>query len=275
MSVLRSSAKDVEAGPRELRQRGAARVQALTVGRPSELFTGSACGMCRRAGSVWEFHDALFASRNLSPVLFEEIAGGLGLGMEKFRACLNSEQSHNAIVKDSEAARLFRIDSTPSFIVNIEARLALPSFRKSSSASWANAPVKHNPQSNRDPHMNRIYLALTSLLLFVITGFAQDRSLEKIVRETYRKLEHYNAAAQLFQNEYTRKPFRSDANLSFELSDFRSGDVRDILHKRYADLVTLPTGDVVSLTRGGHSVDGGAQEATFAAAWERALCICL
>ena len=116
--------------------------------------------------------------------------------------------------------------------------------------------------------MNRICLAFTSLLLFFSTGFPQDRSLEKVVRETYRKLEQYNAAAQVFQNEYTKKAFRSEANLSFELSDFRSGDVRDILHKRYADLVTLPTGDVISLTRGGHSIDGGAQEATFTAAWE-------
>lgn len=117
--------------------------------------------------------------------------------------------------------------------------------------------------------MNRIVcLAITSLLLFVSQSFAQDRSLEKVVRETYKKLENYNAAAQVLQNEYTKKSFRADANLSFELSDFRSGDVRDILYKRYADLVTLPTGDIVSLTRGGHSLDGGPQEATFSAAWE-------
>ena len=116
--------------------------------------------------------------------------------------------------------------------------------------------------------MNRICLVLTSLLLFVGTTFAQDRSLEKVVRETYRKLENYNAAAQVFQNEYSRKPLRSDANLSFELADFRWGDVRDILYKPYAELVTQPTGEIVSLTRGGHSTDGGPQEATFAAAWE-------
>ena len=79
---------------------------------------------------------------------------------------------------------------------------------------------------------------------------------------------NYNAAAQVFQNEYTKKISRSEANLSFELSDFRSGDVRDILYKRYAELVTPATGDVVSLTRGGHSLDGGPQEATYAAAWE-------
>ena len=32
--------------------------------------------------------------------------------------------------------------------------------------------------------------------------------------------------------------------------------------------MTLPTGDIVSLTRGGHSLNGGPQEATYGAAWE-------
>lgn len=117
--------------------------------------------------------------------------------------------------------------------------------------------------------MNRIvYFAITSLLFLVTPAIAQERSREKVVRDTYRKLENYNAAAQIFHNEYTNRAFRSEANLSFELSDFRSGDVQQILDKRYAELVTPPTGEIVSLTRGGHSLDGGPQEATFAAAWE-------
>lgn len=117
--------------------------------------------------------------------------------------------------------------------------------------------------------MNRIVcLVITSLLLLAMPVWAQDRSLERVVRETYRKLENYNAAAQIFKKEYTKKSLRSDENLNFELSDFRSGDVRDILYKRYAELVTPPTGDIISLTRGGHSLDGGPQEATYAAAWE-------
>jgi protein-disulfide isomerase len=66
----------------------------------------------------WQFHDALFARRDLSPQALEQIASDLGLGLPQFRACFNSEQSRTAIVKDLEAARLFRIDSTPSFIVN-------------------------------------------------------------------------------------------------------------------------------------------------------------
>jgi hypothetical protein len=121
----------------------------------------------------------------------------------------------------------------------------------------------------------KAWLTVTSLLLLAFTidtGIAQERSntiREKVVRDTYKKLESYNAAAQIFQNEQTKKLLRSDANLKFELSDFRSGNVADILNKPYAELVTLPTGDIVSLTRGGHSLDGGPQEATFGAAWER------
>ena len=117
--------------------------------------------------------------------------------------------------------------------------------------------------------MNRLVcFAFTSLLFLVTPAIAQDRSREKVVRETYRKLETYNAAAQVFENEYSKSRIRSDANLSFELTDFRSGNVQEILNKRYADLVTMPAGEIVSLTRGGHSVDGGPQEATFAATWE-------
>jgi hypothetical protein len=120
-----------------------------------------------------------------------------------------------------------------------------------------------------------VCLVLTSLLFSALCTSAvmgqvrpSPASQEKLVRETYKKLENYNAAAQLFQNELTKKPLRSGANLSFELHDFRSGDVREILNQRYAELVTLATGEVISLTRGGHSLDGGPQEATFAAAWE-------
>ena len=81
----------------------------------------------------WEFHDALFALRSLSPAVFEQIAGDLGLGVAKFRACLGSEQSRSAIVKDIETARLFHIESTPSFIVNgklIKGALSFAEFQK-------------------------------------------------------------------------------------------------------------------------------------------------
>ena len=81
----------------------------------------------------WQFHDALFSAQDLSPPALERIASDLGLASERFKRCLNSEQSRAAIVKDLEAAKLFRIDSTPSFIVNgklIKGALSFADFRK-------------------------------------------------------------------------------------------------------------------------------------------------
>src|SRR4051794_22859518 len=105
-----------------------------------------------------------------------------------------------------------------------------------------------------------VCLVFTLLVCLVGPVLAQDptgATPEKIVRETYRKLEIYNAAAQIFENERTRKPFRSEASLKFELGDFHAGDMQEIQNKPYAELVTLPSGEVVSLVRGGHSQDGG------------------
>jgi hypothetical protein len=116
-----------------------------------------------------------------------------------------------------------------------------------------------------------VCLVFTLLVCLVGSVFAQERAgsaREKIVRETYHKLETYNAAAQIFENERTRKPFRSQASLKFELGDFRFGNIQDIINKPYAELVSLPSGDVVSLGRGGHSEDGGPEQATFGATWE-------
>jgi len=66
----------------------------------------------------WQFHDAVFAAGNLSPPVLEQIASELGLGLPKFQECVASARSRAAVVKDIEAARLLRIDSTPSFVVN-------------------------------------------------------------------------------------------------------------------------------------------------------------
>jgi predicted DsbA family dithiol-disulfide isomerase len=81
----------------------------------------------------WQFHDAVFAAGNLSPPVFEQIASDLGLGLPKFQECVASERSRAAIVKDIETARLLRLDSTPSFVVNgkvIKGALGFADFQK-------------------------------------------------------------------------------------------------------------------------------------------------
>ena len=80
----------------------------------------------------WQFHDALFATRSLSAGVFDEIASRLGLGREKFQSCLASERPRAAIVKDIETARRYRIDSTPSFLINgrlVKGALSFTDFR--------------------------------------------------------------------------------------------------------------------------------------------------
>jgi protein-disulfide isomerase len=81
----------------------------------------------------WQFHDAVFAAGHLSPPVFEQIASDLGLGLPKFQECVASERSRAAVVKDIEAARRLRIESTPSFVVNgkvIKGALSFADFQR-------------------------------------------------------------------------------------------------------------------------------------------------
>lgn len=81
----------------------------------------------------WQFHDVLFNAGNLSPPVFEQIASDLGLGLPKFQECIASERSRAAVVKDIEAARLLRIESTPSFVVNgkvVKGALSFAEFQR-------------------------------------------------------------------------------------------------------------------------------------------------
>ena len=115
--------------------------------------------------------------------------------------------------------------------------------------------------------MKRLHWIFICVAIYGVNAMATQP--EKLIRDTYAKLEVYNAAAQVLENEITRKALRPDTSLRFELGDFRSGSIKEILNQPYAQLITLPSGDVISLTRGTHALDDGAEEATFAAAWER------
>jgi hypothetical protein len=92
---------------------------------------------------------------------------------------------------------------------------------------------------------------------------------EQVIRETYAKLERYNVAAQEFRADSLRTAIGAEANIKFELSGFRFGTIESILHKPYSSLVTMPSGEVVSLTHSSHRLNDEPEEATFAATWER------
>lgn len=87
-------------------------------GHRNSLVAARAAYCAGEQDRFWQFHDALFATRELSPEVFDRISARLGLGREKFVACLSDEASRAAVVRDIELARRYRIDSTPSFLIN-------------------------------------------------------------------------------------------------------------------------------------------------------------
>ena len=102
-------------------------------GHRNSLPAARAAYCAAEQGRFWQFHDALFAAGNLSPPGVEQIASDLGVGLSKFRECVAAERSRTAVVKDIEAARLLRIESTPSFVVNgrvINGALSFADFQK-------------------------------------------------------------------------------------------------------------------------------------------------
>ena len=99
----------------------------------------------------WQFHDALFTAGNLSPPVFEQIASDLGLGLPKFQECVASERSRAAVVKDIEAARRLRIESTPSFVVNgkvIQGALSFAEFQKIIEQELSQRPTQKQSSTN-------------------------------------------------------------------------------------------------------------------------------
>jgi protein-disulfide isomerase len=99
----------------------------------------------------WQFHDALFTSGNLSPPVFDKIASDMGLGVPKFQECIASERSRAAVVRDIEAARRLRIESTPSFVVNgkvINGALSLAEFRKIIEQELSQRPTQKQSSTN-------------------------------------------------------------------------------------------------------------------------------
>jgi len=66
----------------------------------------------------WEFHDALFAAKDLSVEARDQIAARVGLDASRFRACLNSNASRAAIMVDVRKAKQLGFSGTPTFIIN-------------------------------------------------------------------------------------------------------------------------------------------------------------
>ena len=70
-------------------------------------------------GKFWEMHDALYANGGrLALDDLAEVAGRLGLDVERFRAELIDGAYAGRVERDAEGARAAGIAATPAFIVN-------------------------------------------------------------------------------------------------------------------------------------------------------------
>ncbi|HJT67723.1 MAG TPA: thioredoxin domain-containing protein [Pyrinomonadaceae bacterium] len=101
-------------------------------GHRNSLMAARAAYCAGEQDRFWQFHDALFAAKELSAEVFSELAVSRGLGRERFAECLGAERSRSAVLKDIEAAKRYRIDSTPSFLLNgklVKGALSLPEFQ--------------------------------------------------------------------------------------------------------------------------------------------------
>jgi protein-disulfide isomerase len=70
-------------------------------------------------GKFWEMHDTLFAEQSgLAVAALKEKAKRLGLDIQQFDACLDSEQGSPPVAADVKAAELLGLESTPASFVN-------------------------------------------------------------------------------------------------------------------------------------------------------------
>ncbi|SER55442.1 DsbA family protein [Pedobacter rhizosphaerae] len=72
-------------------------------------------------GKFWEMHDAIYENQaRLSDDLFLELAGGLGLDLEKFKQDVASAEVKEKVEGDFESGVRSGVNGTPSFYVNGE-----------------------------------------------------------------------------------------------------------------------------------------------------------
>jgi len=69
-----------------------------------------------KEGKYWEMHELLI-SGDVNPVAIREYAKSLGLNEEKFKACMDDEETNAEIEKDMKDAREYGITGTPFFII--------------------------------------------------------------------------------------------------------------------------------------------------------------
>jgi hypothetical protein len=94
-----------------------------------------------------------------------------------------------------------------------------------------------------------------------------DSAAEKLVRATYDRLSTYHRAARLQEGIADVALIEPSLTLKFRLGNFRTGPIQELLGTVTKDVVTLPTEQIITLTRGVSQFNHDAEQATFKARW--------
>ena len=69
-------------------------------------------------GQFWPYHDRLFATTDLAVEDLKQYAAEMGLDVEQFNTCLDSEKYRQEVQGDIDDALAAGVNATPSFFVN-------------------------------------------------------------------------------------------------------------------------------------------------------------
>jgi protein-disulfide isomerase len=71
-------------------------------------------------GVFWEYHDMIFdqVSGSFNQDTALALANQLGLDLDVFETCMETEKYGSLVLADTESAQLLGVKSTPSFLIN-------------------------------------------------------------------------------------------------------------------------------------------------------------
>lgn len=90
---------------------------------------------------------------------------------------------------------------------------------------------------------------------------------KKLITSAYEKLALYNTAAKVLKADRRITAPEDSPDMTFAFRDFRSGLIQEILPTLNKDLVTQPSGEIISVNHGTHRENGGAEQAYYSAQW--------
>src|SRR6185312_5027293 len=94
-----------------------------------------------------------------------------------------------------------------------------------------------------------------------------DSAAEKLIKATYDRLSIYHRAARLQEGIADVALIEPSLTMKFRLANFRTGPIQELLNTVMQDVVTLPTEQIITLTRGVSRFNHDVEQVTFKARW--------